>query len=131
MIGSKPTFARNSFIGELDYLDEEFNVVIGNKIPKSMTALGIILDCGDGYNSEQEIVNMKGNYWENVPTQNIEMSIWDWDDENERRGDVLYEDELVIPHEDTPITPPRGLSVTETTLNNYSLTWDANTEEDV
>ena len=59
------------------------------------------------------------------------MSIWDWDDENERRGDVLYEDELVIPHEDTPITPPRGLSVTETTLNNYSLTWDANTEEDV
>ena len=132
LIGTKPTFARNSFIGELNYQNEEFNVVVGsNGINISDSARYDVNFWGWSYDQENEIVNMRNNYWQNVPEQNIEISIWDYKDEIERRGEINYDNNLSVPDDDTPITPPRGLKITETSLNNYSLSWSENLENDV
>ena len=132
LIGTKPTFARNSFIGELNYQNEDFNVVVGNNnLSISDSARYDVNFWGWSYGQENEIVNMRSNYWQNVPEQNIEISIWDYKDEIERRGEINYDNNLSVPDDDTPITPPRGLEITETSLNNYSLSWIENPENDV
>ena len=133
LIGTKPTFSRNSFVGELNYnTEQEFNVVIGNgNININDSVRYDVNFWGQNYDDEQEVVNLRNNYWENVPSNLVEKSIWDYDDEIDRRGDVNYDNSLLIPDDDTPITPPRGLVITESTLNNYSLNWNANTESDV
>ena len=46
---------------------------------------------------------MRNNYWQNVPEQNIEISIWDYKDEIERRGEINYDNNLSVPDDDTPI----------------------------
>ena len=66
-----------------------------------------------------------------VSSNEIEKSIFDYDDENEREGDIDFDNGLTVPDDDTPLTPPAGLVITETSLNNYSLTWSSNTEEDI
>ena len=133
LIGTKPTFSRNSFVGDLNYDNEqEFNVVIGNNNININDSVGYDVNFfGSNYDDEQEVVNLRNNFWENVPSNLVEKSIWDYDDEIVRRGDVNFDNSLLIPDDDTPITPPRTLVITETTLDNYSLNWNANTENDI
>ena len=133
LIGTKPTFARNSFVGELNYATEqEFNVVIGNgEVNISDSVRYNTNFFGSNYQDEQEVVNLRNNYWENIPSNLVEKSIWDYDDEINRRGDVNFDNSLLIPDDDTPITPPKGLVITESSLNNYSLNWNTNVEDDI
>ena len=58
----------------------------------------------------------------------IDETIEDYNDNFEVVGEIDYTDLLVIPDNNTPLTPPRGLQITETTLNNYVLSWNANSE---
>ena len=120
-------------MGDLNYDNEqEFNVVIGNNNININDSVGYDVNFwGSSYDDEQEVVNLRNNFWENVPSNLVEKSIWDYDDEIVRRGDVNFDNSLLIPDDDTPITPPRTLVITETTLDNYSLNWNANTENDI
>ena len=133
LIGTKPTFSRNSFVGELNYATEqEFNVVIGNGEVNITDSVRYNTNFfGSNYQDEQEVVNLRNNYWENIPSNLVEKSIRDYDDEINRRGDVNFDNSLLIPDDDTPITPPKGLVITESSLNNYSLNWNANVEDDI
>ena len=132
LLGTSPTFTKNSFIGELDYNSAENNVLVGSgNINVNDSVRYDIGIGGNSYNEDNVILNMKGNFWENVPNGLIEKSIYDYYDNFDSRGEIVYTDELSIPDNNTPLTPPRSLSITETTYDNYSLSWEANSESDV
>ena len=132
LLGTSPTFTKNSFIGELDYNSAENNVLVGSgNINVNDSVRYDIGIGGNNYNEDNVILNMKGNFWENVPNGLIEKSIYDYKDNFDARGEIVYTDELSIPDNNTPLTPPRSLTITETTYDNYSLSWEANSESDV
>ena len=132
LIGTKPTFSRNSFIGNLNRSGSgQFNVVVGNNNVNINDSVRYDINFwGWGYNGDPETISMRNNFW-GISDNEIEESVFDYDDENERRGDINFDNGLTVPDDDTPLTPPAGLVITETSLNNYSLTWSSNTEEDI
>ena len=130
LIGTTPTFSRNSFIGSSD---NEFNVVVGSgNININDSVRYDIGVNGDSYNEENVKINMRSNYWGAAQSENdISASIFDYVDNFDVRGEIVFSDNLSIPDDKTPISPPVNLKVTETSLNTYELSWDPNIESDV
>ena len=134
LVGSAPTFTRNSFIGEMNYSSSPSrNVVVGNNSILISDSTGFEVDIQGGNYGEvgEYLVNMKNNYWENVDDALIGEAIFDIDDNLEVIGKIVFTDELSIPDNNTPITPPKGISVSETAYDQYKINWNANTEADL
>ena len=74
---------------------------------------------------------MRQNYWENIPSLFVDETIEDYNDNFDVVGEIVYSDELLVPDNNTPLTPPRGLEITESTLDKYTLSWNQNAEEDI
>ena len=58
---------------------------------------------GWGYNGDPETISMRNNFW-GISDNEIEKSIFDYDDENERRGDINFDNGLTVPDDDTSNT---------------------------
>ena len=85
LIGTEPSFIRNSFIGDLNYQRGQRNVVVGNGNVRLYDSLnynpGIEREFwGQNYNAEQVSVNMRQNYWENIPSLFIDETLEDYND---------------------------------------------------
>ena len=73
---------------------------------------------------------MRGNYWSNVDSDKIALSIWDFDDRIDLIGNVNFDDQLSVPSSDAPISPPRNV-IKLSHPNGVQFKWTPNEEKDL
>ena len=75
-----------------------------------------------------KLINMQNNYWSNVSSSDISNSIYDYNDDFERNGNVDFSNALSSPL--INLSSVKNLKVTRL-ASSTELTWDANVETDL
>ena len=135
LLGTTPEFRGNTFMGDLDLQSKEMNVRVGNgnATPENQNYPDYFEGnnwWGNNYGEYETEVDMRGNYWSNVDSDKIALSIWDFDDRIDLIGNVNFEDELTVPSSDAPISPPRNV-IKLSHPNGVQFKWTPNDEKDL
>ena len=122
-------------MGDLDLESKEMNVRVGNSnITDENQNYPDYFEgnnwWGNYYGEYETEVDMRGNYWSNVDSDKIALSIWDFDDRIDLIGNVNFEDELTVPSSDAPISPPRNV-IKLSHPNGVQFKWTPNDEKDL